>query len=379
MIGTYIRELLKSHNRVIVPDLGAFLRKNENPDLLYFNEFLRFNDGLLLDYLAEKENIDKIEAAKKIKNYVADINSKLKDKQPVDLKDIGTLYMDNTDKIQLKIDLLKIFVPEEPSNTEKTEVKEAKKVKEVKKEIIPTPTPIIEEKIPEPVIEKQKEEIPLTEEKKTAQEITFGSMDEPSAEQPKKTGPKIEDIVNPPVKNHYGIGLWLTIVIVLIALFLVWFYIIRPKYNKPSNQNNIIKSDTAALISNPVSDSIPKTDTSKKVIDNTAAKKESNLRTSIKKEPDITTSLVKKPNKTTVSLSAKTNKMYYLVVGCFAMESNANKLVQSLKVKGFNAQIIAKIDQMYFVSIASFTDKQSAKSEMAKLKLQGYSCWLKYY
>ena len=58
-------ELLDKNSRVILPDFGAFIIKQKDPKVVIFNEFLRYNDGLLIDYVASSQNIDK-EAAKVI-------------------------------------------------------------------------------------------------------------------------------------------------------------------------------------------------------------------------------------------------------------------------------------------------------------------------
>jgi cell division septation protein DedD len=355
MIGTYLKELLKNHNRVIVPDLGAFLKKNDNPDLLYFNEFLRFNDGLLVDFIAEKEEIDKIEAAKRIKNYVADINNILKNKQPVDLKDIGTLYLDNTDKIQLKIDLLKAYIPDESTVSEVKETKKAKSTKTTKEEKIELPIVPVENKPIEPIIDKTPEIAPQIEEKKPIEKLIDKPIEktvkteysEPVVQisqqiiKPKKTSIVIP--VETSEKKRSGIKpIWIFVIILLIALFLVWFYIIQPRLNKNLNAGIQIANDSTVVTTKPV---------------------------------------LSKPVKieTPTAPKIKTNKTYYIVVGCFAMESNADRLISSLKQKGINAEKFTKLEEMYFVGIASSNDKATAEAEMSKIKEQGFDCWLKLY
>jgi cell division protein FtsN len=352
MIATYIKELLKNHSRVIVPDLGAFLRKNDNPDLLYFNEFLRFNDGLLVDYVAEKEGVDKIEAAKRVKNYVAEINNTLKEKESFDLTEIGTLYLDNTDKIQLKVDLLKVYIPENKEQPEKL------KIEEIKEEVVP-PAPAPKEKIKskaetekEPIIISQNE-VPPVEEKKPKKSSVVSVPEEPKAEVP----PSQETIYTPEVEytedNRRGFRIiWIIIILLFILAFLVWYYILRPKFNEPE-QDFPVKKDTTTVISNPTN--------------------ETNTNNAVKETPK------KEKPAPPVPIVEKTAKMYYLVSGCFAMESNADKLIATLKSKGFNAEKFAKIEEMYFVSIASFKDKASAEAELSKLKAQGYECWIKRY
>ena len=47
----YITELLDNNVRVVLPDLGAFIVKQRKPLKIIFNEFLKYNDGLLIEYI----------------------------------------------------------------------------------------------------------------------------------------------------------------------------------------------------------------------------------------------------------------------------------------------------------------------------------------
>ncbi|NJM14971.1 MAG: hypothetical protein HC896_05945 [Bacteroidales bacterium] len=54
-MDAYIVELLNSNKRVIIPDFGAFIVKQGTPVTYVFNEFLKYNDGLLIDHVAKKK------------------------------------------------------------------------------------------------------------------------------------------------------------------------------------------------------------------------------------------------------------------------------------------------------------------------------------
>jgi nucleoid DNA-binding protein len=95
----HIVSLLNTHGRVIVPELGAFILKGK---LIYFNEFLRFNDGVLIDYIAEQEKIQKDDSAKKVTDFVTKINKQLSTTKSIELEGLGVLIVDSNDKIQLK-------------------------------------------------------------------------------------------------------------------------------------------------------------------------------------------------------------------------------------------------------------------------------------
>ncbi len=96
MITNYLIELLKDNECVIVPELGAFISKRHSAAIDYanhrftppykeivFNKKLKNDDELLVNFLCEKENINKEEALVKIKSFVnqseaiLDVNSEL--------------------------------------------------------------------------------------------------------------------------------------------------------------------------------------------------------------------------------------------------------------------------------------------------------------
>ena len=54
----YILELIKEHNRIIVPNFGAFIISREKGQTILFNSFLSFNDGLLINQVSKTDNID---------------------------------------------------------------------------------------------------------------------------------------------------------------------------------------------------------------------------------------------------------------------------------------------------------------------------------
>lgn len=96
MIISYLKELLNDNDCVIVPGFGAFISKRHSATIDYanhrflppykeivFNNKLNNNDGVLVDFIASKENVSKEEALSKIQSFVnqsmavLDVNSEL--------------------------------------------------------------------------------------------------------------------------------------------------------------------------------------------------------------------------------------------------------------------------------------------------------------
>ncbi|UCH15905.1 MAG: hypothetical protein JSV22_11990, partial [Bacteroidales bacterium] len=122
----YIIELLETNTRVIIPDFGAFIIKQKEPRIIVFNEFLRYNDGLLIEYVAITEKIDKEAAKKKVIEYVDKASKDLKDNNEHQIAGLGDLIKESTGKITF----------EEKSEAQKkdSKKKEPKKVAETKEE-----------------------------------------------------------------------------------------------------------------------------------------------------------------------------------------------------------------------------------------------------
>ncbi len=104
MINIYLRELVQSNHRVIIPDLGAFLKKDKAANSLEssvtFSPFLRFNDGLVENYLVEKEHITEKEASLEVRRYVQSIKQTIAVHQFYYVTDLGAFYEDERGSVQ---------------------------------------------------------------------------------------------------------------------------------------------------------------------------------------------------------------------------------------------------------------------------------------
>ena len=108
-ISTYIFELLQSHDCVIVPNFGAFVTRNISAKIssdgsrifppnkeISFNKNVVKNDGLLLNAISSNENINYEGAEQKITNWVTRINKKLEKQRYIEIKNIGSISLENS-------------------------------------------------------------------------------------------------------------------------------------------------------------------------------------------------------------------------------------------------------------------------------------------
>lgn len=134
MMHKYIKEIIEKQGRLILPDLGAFLTKDvDDKKVLFFNDVLKYNDGTLSGFIAEKEGIDKDEAQKKVTNYIDDINNALVSESKFEIADLGMLYKDQKGYINFK--------PVESDINEEIKEEIETKVEPVVENIIETTTP----------------------------------------------------------------------------------------------------------------------------------------------------------------------------------------------------------------------------------------------
>ena len=108
-ISSYIFELLQSQDCVIVPIFGAFVTRNISAKIssdgsrifppnkeISFNKNVVKNDGLLLNAISSNENISYEGAEQKITNWVTRINKKLEKQRYIEIKNIGSISLENS-------------------------------------------------------------------------------------------------------------------------------------------------------------------------------------------------------------------------------------------------------------------------------------------
>lgn len=353
-ITNLISELLYKHDCVIVPNFGGFVARQQSSSFskgnnillpqakhVLFNKNLLHNDGLLITALMEKTQLGYTEAEKLITDYRLYIQSLLDVKKRFELPNIGLLYMDaeNTMRFEAKTDvnfLLDSFGFEPIIANEL---------------VIPAEKPVFEKQFEdrkatiEPVI-------PITRKKRSYAKIAALAIGVPAAltmllmaAYSKPMQPIMQSSINP-------------------------FYSPEKLY-KPLE----IKDSKAFVIEK---------------INPTELLADANGYASFKLSENgnvITASLVDSTaaiDKTAVSrpLIAKTHKpissvKYQVVVGCFSVEENAERLVKDLIAKHFNAGVSGtNAKGLHVVSCGSFDDKAEAAKLLDSIKADFPSAWV---
>ena len=379
----YIIGLLDTNTRVIIPDFGAFIIKQKDPRLIVFNEFLRYNDGLLIEYVAKKENIEKDAAKKKVSEYVSLAGKNLKDNDEHLILGLGKLKKESTGKIAFeegsktaKKDTKKkespkeSIVKEEKKTTEEDTKKETAE-KEAKAKEVPKVVPATEQKIEE--AKKVTQEKPV--------DVKAG---EPAskAQEKKEILTKPKPLVSPVIhkkvetrqrkRSNSQIIVWIILILVINAAIISWFVFndeIRGFLSKDSG--SAVATEEGATDepgdAETVSDepSVPGEDI--------AGKSGTDLPKQNISEP-VTAPEIEEES---ISLS---EKRYYIVAGCFREENNANSLVDKLTQKGHDAEKFGKIGNLYAVSYASFIDRAEAQRKLRSVREEeAPEAWIVYY
>ncbi|WP_251621355.1 hypothetical protein [Odoribacter lunatus] len=103
----YISDLLFLHDCVIIPEFGGFICNYQSAaideesgiicppaKMIVFNRNLKHNDGLLVNWVASKENIPYQKAAKQVELFTEELKVKLNQRQRIAFGDLGTFYTD---------------------------------------------------------------------------------------------------------------------------------------------------------------------------------------------------------------------------------------------------------------------------------------------
>jgi nucleoid DNA-binding protein len=406
----HIQYLLNTNLRIIIPDFGAFIIRQKEPLVIVFNELLRYNDGLLIDYLARHENIEKDMAKHQVTEYTENLVKALESGKEVNLEGIGTLHKTGEDKIEFvqtgkvtpkrtpkkapekkpdasPADKTVTFeiIPEDTRTAAKTagEIKAATGLKKDEKprkaETLPKATksaakkPQTPEKKPQevqavpvepaktqvaqPVKEVPVKEVPV---KETETQVPVQSVAKPTITAPpaKKVSAK--------TKMRQQI-IWIVLVVVALVLINVWMIF-----------NHQIRTFFGGR---PVADTLGlmvETDTMMEAVTADSMYTPQELQDdNLSAEGDIVT---EKPLVKTVKLPVAGEKRYYIVAGCFGDEANADAMVQKLIEKGFSAQKYGKRGNLYCVSYSSFTNRDKAITELEKIrKDEDPDAWLNEY
>ncbi|MBN2522066.1 MAG: SPOR domain-containing protein [Bacteroidales bacterium] len=381
----YINEILEKNNRVIVPDFGAFIVKQRKPLTIVFNEFLQYNDGMLIDAISKSENLDREKAKEKVEDFVKAIVAKLDKGEKYPVGKLGILIKSSAGKISLEGDEIKTIskakpVPKTAEKQEKTKTEESKAEKDKKakadqdrkiqedtvkaekekaeqeeKEKAEREKKEQEEKAKAEREKKEQEEKAKTEKERKEEETLKAKQNEsistpsPSSKTYSYTSTGAETEYHKKNTSRRNILLWIIVIVVINGILITGYFIYNkdlPSFFKKSDADELLLEEPVIEEDNYVTESydeVPEVnETEGTIVEEEAFPEKETI-------PKVT-----KPKQTIQGTK------YYVVAGAFSNEQNADNLVIELRNKGYNAEKFGNLGSLHAVSYDVFNNKQDA-------------------
>jgi len=347
-LDAYISELLYDYDCVIVTQLGGFVTNYKpahfNGDVAYppskelrFNKNLSKNDGLLAQTISSANNITIKEANSMVRETVTEYLVSLKKKKRIELKKIGVLYIDENEQLR--------FSPDTSVNYLRSSFGF---------ESFQLPRPILQSTVSEKTTETE-----LTEE----------------------TGE--EDLLVPVISSRSQNSIYWVAAATLLPFVAMSVYLgMRTDFKSPTELS--------------VADLFPSS--------YTPTKYEARNKVSIEPELDGTETTF--PENTAIfpfdfefnrvdslgvwvnlndlsesTLSEEGRKnfgLYHIIGGCFSEKKNADRFVERLLMRGYNADILDVHNDLFRVKIESYNHYDEALEELHNTRKSGTfpSAWL---
>ena len=357
----YILDLVKNNNRVIIPNFGAFIISKENGFSVLFNNFLSFNDGLLVNHVAKTKNIDTAQALDEVNLFVDSIKNALDFDGTFDIPGLGKFNKDNKG-------ILRFIQDSDISILEETDMK--KKVSGDLLDIVPAEESINTTISSEPEkttpitsayaandtllnIDNEKEQPEVVTPPKTVTPPKPAAPSKPTTT--KKTSPPIQNTNNTTVrKKRSPIPFLIVLLLLIIGGIVYYFGWHNPIDFKKINFSffNKQKADTTLFVQKPVAPV---------AIDTIKTAKQEPV---AKKETEITS-----------------DKKFHIIVATLNSEQLANEKVEALKAKGFEQAMVIPHSDKYLVSIDAADDIVSADARQEEIvnnnRIESYVLTLK--
>ena len=389
-LETYIYELLKENENVIIPGFGAFFSEYKPAEIseteikppskrISFSSNIRNNDGVLVDCVAKTEKVSHFDALKTIEKERDNIVFLLDKGEEVALEEIGRLSLNDKNEIEFianhnenasienfgleTISLEKLEeIHQEPgisevipsferSVAETNQEGDPNESKETtKSEVIANTPPVDNESMPDSREEEleetrigEHEEITENENHVPAKEPVFDVKNEaePEKEEKKKTG-------------------WYWYLLILIPIIAAGIFVVRNITGKESGLTNSNHTEIQQNRQNEMQTE------EKSVVakDSIEAAQEEVL------TQDSATTILTENEAKTDSFAGQT--VYYLIGGSFKeSEERALAYMEELKEKGFNPFYMGKQGNFYTVGIGKY------KTEGQAIRTRD-TIWLKY-
>lgn len=331
-IAEAISDLLYVRDTVVVPGLGAFVKKpvsaQVNPVANYFampsseivfDANLREDNELVVNYMSEKNDIPKEEAQKLLSMFVSDCFNSLKQGKKVVLSQIGTLSYDWANDIVFEQDKSVNYNADAFGLCDFT---------------------------PEPVLRsKTKDEIKTEIEQQQKDKNTPMSVDEKAVHE--------RDNDDEDDEPRRGLGwLWVLLGLLLVAgvvYGLYYFKVIELPWQKEERR----------IVTEPKTYTLP------------TYHKTWEWKESVAQDTTVVNDTVKQPVTTPSDANIR------IIAGCFGLEDNAQRLTNTLKEKGYSGALYEMRYNMWYVSFGCYKTDEEAAAALREIRANTeYKAWI---
>ena len=331
-IAEAISDLLYVRDTVVVPGLGAFVKKpvsaQVNPVANYFampsseivfDANLREDNELVVNYMSEKNDIPKEEAQKLLSMFVSDCFNSLKQGKKVVLSQIGTLSYDWANDIVFEQDKSVNYNADAFGLYDFT---------------------------PEPVLRsKTKDEIKTEIEQQQKDKNTPMSVDEKAVHE--------RDNDDEDDEPRRGLGwLWVLLGLLLVAgvvYGLYYFKVIELPWQKEERR----------IVTEPKTYTLP------------TYQKTWEWKESVAQDTTVVNDTVKQPVTTPSDANIR------IIAGCFGLEDNAQRLTNTLKEKGYSGALYEMRYNMWYVSFGCYKTDEEAAAALREIRANTeYKAWI---
>lgn len=353
----YLLELIKSNNRVIVPNFGAFIVSRDAGTTVLFNNFLSFNDGLLINHISSQKGIDTTEATQLVSDFVDKVKQDLDEKGEYSIEKLGRFTKDQSGILRFTQDpdLAKVL-PDAPVDKKARDESNDNQLLDIDSSGSGEVTPPEnkeekkEEKKKAAVDSKKDNKLLNLDEKKREPEKKSTAKKEPVKEKKPATakkalagssagaGAKASQSGSQKEKRN-GLPPWVISLIVLVPVILIILYLFL--------WHDTDKKETVTKTKMEVVDTVA----SRPAVDSAAIKK-AQEEERLRKEQEA--------REKAEAEKAKTPR-HHIIVGSFKKEANAHNLVKSLKEKGFEQAAVFTHNNQYMVTAQSYESLLKAR------------------
>ena len=345
-----IEALLYDHDTVIVPGLGAFVRRDESAQVnvitnefqkptssLDFDPALREENRLVIEYLMQHDNITEEDARQRIAAFVADGYSKMREGKPLVLEGIGALCHNALGELTFEPDLTADFNAD------------AFGLSDLNVQPVFGDTAVSSE----------------TSSQTEPSELKPSEAKPAEAKQPAKKGPDLVQVELLPFrrnkKKHGLVWLWI-LLLLLLGAAAVWYFM----WHKP------LPPTPPEPIEKPVTDSIVDAielpiDSNNLVIDISESNIDTVALVDIVEEPTQPVNIVESQTSTVQVVKPQPESKAFIVGGCFSIEKNALNMVTEAKGQGCTDAFVMQRGSMYYVCYGQYPSTADAKAALPEV------------